>query len=436
MIIQTSAGAILTDPWLTGKAFNESWTLHPEPQLDTRLYSSINYLWISHEHPDHFSVATLKALPEDFKQRVTVLFQQRNSTKLFDTMREWGFRNFVALPDRTEIQLSPHTRLTCYQVGLIDSVLIVCDRDSLIVNLNDGDLPRGDLRSIRRRFGTADLVLNQFSIAGMDGYFDPAVALPRAARAKLDYMTLAHRLLGAKFTVPFASFAYFSTVDNHHINQYANSIQDTQRHFDAHRQGTVILAPGDEYTVGEPWDNAPGLAELQRAHDTLASAPLDSPPRISVEELAEAFRHSHAQLSVHYPQLLLWAIGPLRWRLLDTVEIVETDYRRGTFSVRSGKEDAPVDIELYSQPLHYALMTPFGFEALGTSGRYRLLRSRRRWRLLKVISMLLNQEVYLRPGQMDARTRAWLWERLRANAVGQAWYKRRQRTAMGHVVVR
>lgn len=43
---------------------------------------------------------------------------------------------------------------------------------------------------------------------------------------------------------------------------------------------------------------------------------------------------------------------------------------------------------------------------------------------------------HLRPGQFDARTRAWRWEQLRANAVGQAIYKRRQRTAMGRIVVR
>ena len=68
---------IWTDPWLFGKAFNDSWSLLPA-QFEANLYKRINYLWISHEHPDHFHIATLKSLPT-VKERVTLLFQENNS---------------------------------------------------------------------------------------------------------------------------------------------------------------------------------------------------------------------------------------------------------------------------------------------------------------------------------------------------------------------
>jgi UDP-MurNAc hydroxylase len=431
VVIHTSAGGILCDPWLTGKAFNESWVLRPQPILDADVYPEIDYLWISHEHPDHFSVETLRGFDESFRSRVTVLFQKRNSGKIFDAMRRWGFRNFRELPDRDEVRLSDRVAVTCYQAGLVDSALVVRDGPELVVDLNDGDLTKADLRQVRRRFGPADLVLNQFSVAAFDGNADAAKALRCAAEAKLEYMTLAHRLLDASFTLPFASFVYFSTTDNRFVNEYANSIEDVQRHFDRHGQATLVMAPGDVHTLGEPWDNGPALATLQRSHDTLGEAHFDAPTPVSTDQLATAFDELLGEFRRYYPRLLLRAIGPIRWRLSDTGDVVETDFGRGTFRVL-GDDGAAPDIELCAQPLHHGLSAPYGFETLGASGRFRVVRHRRRWRRLKIISMLHNQEIHLKPPHVfNRRTLSWLRDRLLANAAGQALYKVRKRHAEG-----
>ena len=47
VIVRTPGTAIWTDPWLFGKAFNDSWSLLPEPSFDLQRLDEIDYLWVS-----------------------------------------------------------------------------------------------------------------------------------------------------------------------------------------------------------------------------------------------------------------------------------------------------------------------------------------------------------------------------------------------------
>jgi L-ascorbate metabolism protein UlaG (beta-lactamase superfamily) len=67
--------SIWTDPWLIGKAFNDSWSLLPPAAMDDSLFDEIDYVFISHEHPDHFHIPTLRSLTESFKKLITILYQ-------------------------------------------------------------------------------------------------------------------------------------------------------------------------------------------------------------------------------------------------------------------------------------------------------------------------------------------------------------------------
>jgi len=429
VILYTPAGGILCDPWLKGKAFNESWSLRPDPSFDDSLYDGIDYIWISHEHPDHFSVATLRDLDAAFKERVTVLFQQKNSTKLFDAMRRWGYKNFQSLPDRAAIELPGGVTISCYQIGFLDSLLAVADGEHIVFNLNDTDVTVRDLASLRRQFGKPDVVLNQFSIAGFDGYKDAPKALAASARSKLGDMLAAHRSLGAKCTIPFASFVYFSSIDNKFINTHANSIRDVVEAFEAEGLETQVLYPGDEWIPGTARDSGPAIDRLQCAFETTGSAHFDTPAKISIGELEAVFNNFYNSLRQYYPKFLLKRIGKLRWRLADANAVVATDFTQGRFYVDS--LDGGADIDVYSQPLHFGLSTPFGFETLAVSVRFHVQENRRRWRFLKAISILYNQGVYLRPRYLlSGTTLGYIAERLCNNLIGQILLKRQQRQAM------
>ena len=60
--ISNSETTILTDPWYEGHAFNQGWLLlHENKDSEVlKMLDDVNYIWISHEHPDHFSILFLK----------------------------------------------------------------------------------------------------------------------------------------------------------------------------------------------------------------------------------------------------------------------------------------------------------------------------------------------------------------------------------------
>ena len=71
--------------------------------------------------------------------------------------------------------------------------------------------------------GRVDVVLNQFSLAGYNGYKEQDKKLPFYANEILDNIYRNHHDLKAHVTIPFASFIYFSTLDNRYMNNYMNT---------------------------------------------------------------------------------------------------------------------------------------------------------------------------------------------------------------------
>ena len=51
--------SFLTDPWYTGSAFDNGWSLLHEnnEKFIENVLNNTNYIYISHEHPDHFSIS-------------------------------------------------------------------------------------------------------------------------------------------------------------------------------------------------------------------------------------------------------------------------------------------------------------------------------------------------------------------------------------------
>src|SRR5262249_6397428 len=189
------------DPWLEGKAFNDSWSLWPKPAWNPEWLSTIQAIWISHEHPDHFHIPTLRSLPAAFKARVRILFQRTNSDKLFAALKNMGFIHFEALPHRGIVTEGSRTHLYCYQEGAMNSCLAVIGDGHVLLNVNDAEIREGDCRLIRRDIGSCGSLLNQFSIAGYPGHVDHAPRLSALRKSILDNMVENHRSLGATVTI-------------------------------------------------------------------------------------------------------------------------------------------------------------------------------------------------------------------------------------------
>ena len=73
--------SLLSDPWYFGDAFHKGWNLLVEQSTDEimKIINSITHIWISHEHPDHFSISFFKNYEELIKsQGIVILFQETN----------------------------------------------------------------------------------------------------------------------------------------------------------------------------------------------------------------------------------------------------------------------------------------------------------------------------------------------------------------------
>ncbi|HEY7114443.1 MAG TPA: MBL fold metallo-hydrolase, partial [Thermoanaerobaculia bacterium] len=215
-IVEAGGLTLATDPWLFGAAFNNGWDLLSATKLGISELSSVDYIWVSHEHPDHFAPAVLKAIPAASRERITVLYQRTRDGKVLDFCRKLGFQT-QELPPREWISLRTPLRVLCGPSDDFDSWLLADADGRRILNLNDCiiDSPEKAL-SVRASTGQVDVLLTQFGYAQWLGNPDESALRAEAAREKLERIRIQAETFRPRFIIPFASYVYFS----HEENQY------------------------------------------------------------------------------------------------------------------------------------------------------------------------------------------------------------------------
>jgi hypothetical protein len=395
VIVDCSDLRIWADPWLVSRVFNDSWCLFPEPSFDSALLDSIDFLWISHEHPDHFNIPTLRSLPDDFKKRVTVLFQQNNSEKMLSAFNRLGFPNHRTLPHRRIVALTAATEVYCYQCGQMDSCLGVRNGGNLALNVNDSPINDWDCKRMRTDIGAPQVLLSQFSIAGYGGFEPPEEHLPRMAREHLEIMLRSHQQLKAGCTLPFASFIVFACEDNAYVNRYANRPRDVFDFFRAGGAEVAVLYPGDVLEVGQPHDSAAALERFDAAYAELERFPFQPTQPTELGKIVEAAARLGHDLREKYPGWLLRRLAPVTAYLPDLDRAIRFSLAEGRVEEIPDRDET--DLVVNSQPLFFALSNPFGIQTLGVSARFRLRRSEANWRNHRILMAMYNAEIYLRP---------------------------------------
>lgn len=400
VVVECSGSSILMDPWFSGKIFNNSWTLHPQPVFDSTLLDRIGYLWISHEHPDHCHFPTLGSFPDSFKERVTLLFQTRDSEKMVSAFKKLGYKRIQLLPHRQIVQLAGcssdrgGTKVYCYHAGLMDSALAVLNDGKVALNANDARISTAECGLIAKDLGHVDVLLNQFSLAGYAGFDPPERYLPERAKQILRNVSAVHRALDAKVTIPFASFIYFSSDDNKYVNRFANSAKDAYDYLTARDQNAAVLFPGDSYEVRSAHDSSQALqryAELT-PWEELPYDPIETRP---LSEIAAAYRAMAEQIRDHYPRALLMLLRPVTIKIPDLDKTIIFSLANGT--IEEALDSSSPDLSINSQPLWFGFKFPFGIQTLGVSARFQLHKNLRNWKLHRIVFSMNNGGVYLRP---------------------------------------
>jgi hypothetical protein len=432
VVVDAGGVKIWSDPWVVSKVFNNSWSLLGASAYCPEMLADVQYLWISHEHPDHFNVPTLRSLPEEFKKRVVVLFQQKNSEKIFEALRGFGFANFKSLPNGRLVSLQGGVDVYCYQAGFGDSCLGIRHGGEVVFNVNDAELAAADCRRVLKRLGKVDVVLNQFSLAGYNGYLHYEHVLPALAKEKLSRLLNNHRDLGAKVTVPFASFVYFSAPDNRFLNAYANGPRTVASHMQAHDAAARFLFLGETAAASRlaaPGDGDRGLGQWQALYDQIDGLEYSSDPAVGFDEIQRLAHEFALSLQRYFPSVLLRRIKPIKFHLLDLGLVGEFTLASAVFK-QSADPPEQADILVNSQPLAAAFRFPSGFETLAVSGRFLVQNNFKTWQWLKNLTILWNNQIYLRPRYLlDWRLLAYGAARIRSGLLRQMANKARMRAA-------
>lgn len=136
---------LLTDPWLIGPGFGNSWWLDHAVDIDVWLEraATVDAIYISHAHEDHANTHSLRALAKR-NPRVRVL---SGDVGVEAVAAAAGLENVEVVPFGEWIDLGAEMRLMILRDALmkdIDTCCVIDYKGHLVVNTNDCCRPNGN----------------------------------------------------------------------------------------------------------------------------------------------------------------------------------------------------------------------------------------------------------------------------------------------------
>lgn len=370
---------LLFDPWTDGPAFNDGWDLLvPTPLSHDDIMAGVTHIWLSHEHPDHFSPGFLARIAPAYRERVIILFQETRDHRVAQFCRGLGLRVSEMANGRT-MALGGRIEATCGTHDFYDSWLHVGDgRDSLL-NLNDCQIATPpELARLKRRFGAPTVMLSQFSYAAWKGGKADRAYREAAAAQKCATLTAQTQALRPKFAIPFASLIYFSNTENAYLNDAANTPRVAVETLAAAGTSPVVLYPGDAWEIGAPHDNDEALRRYDRAYAVRARLPLRKPgASATLAQLQEAFLAYRERIQAQNSRWLialltrlpfLGILQPLLIRVTDLPSVISFSLATGIAPLEN--DPRVVDVAMHSSSLLFLLRNDFGYDTLTVNGRF------------------------------------------------------------------
>lgn len=376
--VRTGDLCILTDPWLDGPVFNNGWLLLiPTPVDMAQLMEGVTHVWLSHEHPDHFSPKFLMELAKTHSDKVTILFQKTRDGRVKSFCESRGFR-VQEIAEGEVVSLGSGVTVRVGKSDFYDSWLFLDDGHTKLLNLNDCPMrTESDISRVAKLTGRPDLLLTQFSYAAWKGGRENKGFREEAAREKLNTIRAQIRVLQPRFVVPFASFSYFANSENSYLNDSVNTPALAAEAIESCSSTPVILYPGDSWEVGAAHSNESALARFASIYASRESLPLipleQSVPVAVLQQKFDKYRErlykKNSRLSIRLLRALpvVGAFYPVTIRLTDTNEVVRVSVVDGFVVL---PPDTTPEVQMHSASLAFIFDNEFGFDTLTVNGRF------------------------------------------------------------------
>ena len=223
---------LLTDPWLVGSVYWRSWWLQHYPSGDELDWlSTTAHVYVTHEHPDHFHMPSIRRLGA-------------GPLYLLPDLAEQGWRRYLsargyrakAAPATRWLALGEGVSMLSIPVWNDDSLLLIDTPNALILNLNDAKPLPPILRAIRRvadRIAKPRILVCSYSPASVVNSFvdDNGIVSLKSSRHYVDYVCRLCDRLGADHYLPFASQAVFCRPDSIWANDYRTTYEHLRQYW-------------------------------------------------------------------------------------------------------------------------------------------------------------------------------------------------------------
>lgn len=260
-IIENENFVLLHDPWFEGNAFNNGWSLLSREinnQDIINYLSKLNkeiYVWISHEHSDHFSISFIKSLKSK-NINCKFFFQKTTDKRVVSFLKSNKFEINECI-DGKEYKIDKNIFLSVYSHTGGDSFCFLKTNTKNILNINDCVIK--DEKSAKKvlsrlpKNDSVDILFTQFGYANWIGRHEDKDLRSKSAREKIYRISVQEKIFSPEIIIPFASFIYFCKEENFYLNDEQNSPKDLRNSNELEKIQEKInfMKPNQEVSLDE-----------------------------------------------------------------------------------------------------------------------------------------------------------------------------------------
>lgn len=314
VLIETQDVSILCDPWLTDGIYYGSWCNYPPINLKECDLSNVDFVYISHIHPDHFDPLTMELIDKS----VPILIHKYHHTFLKAKIERLGF-TVIEMKNGLPFDLSETTKISIFAADdcdpsicghmfgsitseikgslQLDSLCVVDDGKHILVNTND--CPYGitekTLVRIKTLYPKIDFALVGYTVASLyphsmmdysDEQMESGIEKAKSIGLLSGLNTL--KVLQPKYYMPFAG-TYILGGDNYKKNKNLplTELQDAVSFFQSESNKILINGSPVLLNFGESFD-------LENKISTSPYLPIDKQKREEyIENVASKFKYTY-----------------------------------------------------------------------------------------------------------------------------------------------
>ena len=291
--IETRAGTVLVDPWLSGSCYWRSWWHFPPSREPDDEMLRPDWIYLTHHHFDHFHFPSMRRLDKGAE----VLVPRFGVDVMSGEVRDCGFERVRELPHGRVVDLGAGVRVGSYQYGFDDSMFVIAEDDQVVVDVNDAKTRGRTLRRIARSFGRPTIACKSHSFAQSYPVLytadDPADLGLVSSRTYVDDFHDVMAELRPRYAVPFGSMVGFLHPESRPANDHLVTPQAVVEGVAARGgiEGTEVvpMAPGDSWSSTDGFTRADvdWYADRERHLRELAER---NEPKLRAQADAEAGR--------------------------------------------------------------------------------------------------------------------------------------------------